>query len=205
MSRHTGPRLKIMRALGVELPGLSRKSIEARPHPPGQHGASAARRRKSDYGLALIEKQKLRFNYGVGERQLRRLVVEARRHHGPTGDNLLQLLECRLDNAVFRAGLAPTMLAARQLVNHRHVLFNGRIANIASIRLKAGDVIQLRERSRNIPLVKESVAEPALARPEWLKWDEAALRAELTRLPEADEVPFPIEVQQVVQHYATRV
>lgn len=205
MSRYTGPRLKIMRALGVELPGLSRKSAESRPNPPGQHGATAARRRKSDYGLALIEKQKLRFNYGVNERQLRRLVVEARRRQGPTGDNLLQLLECRLDNAVFRAGLAPTIPAARQLVNHSHILLNGRRANIPSIRLKAGDEIVLRERSRNLPLVRETVAEPALTRPEWLEWDEAALKARMTRLPETDEVPFPVEIQLVVQHYATRV
>lgn len=205
MSRHTGPRLKIMRALGVELPGLSRKSTENRPNPPGQHGASASRRRKSDYGLALIEKQKLRFNYGVSERHLRRLMVEARRRQGPTGDNLLQLLECRLDNAVFRAGLAPTIPAARQLVSHSHVLLNGRRANIPSIRLRAGDEITLRERSRNLPLVRETVAEPSLTRPEWIEWDEAALKARMTRLPEADEVPFPVEIQLVVQHYATRV
>ena len=205
MSRHTGPRLKIMRALGVELPGLSRKSIEGRPNPPGQHGATAARRRKSDYGLALIEKQKLRFNYGVSERQLRRLMVTARRRQGPTGDNLLQLLECRLDNAVFRAGLAPTIPAARQLVSHCHVLLNGRRVNIPSIRLRAGDEIALRERSRNLPLVRETVADPALSRPEWLEWDEAALKARVTRLPEADEVPFPVEIQLVVQHYANRV
>lgn len=205
MSRHTGPRLKIMRALGVELPGLSRKSIETRPNPPGQHGATAARRRKSDYGLALIEKQKLRFNYGVSERQLRRLVVEARRRQGPTGDNLLQLLECRLDNAVFRAGLAPTIPAARQLVSHRHVLLNGRRVSIPSIRLRAGDEITLCERSRNLPLVRETATEPTLARPEWLEWDESALKARLARLPEADEVPFPVGIQLVVQHYANRV
>ena len=205
MSRHTGPRLKIMRALGVELPGLSRKSIEGRPNPPGQHGATAARRRKSDYGLALIEKQKLRFNYGVSERQLRRLVVEARRRQGPTGDNLLQLLECRLDNAVFRAGLAPTIPAARQLVSHCHILLNGRRINIPSIRLRAGDEITLREHSRNLPLVRETVAEPTLTRPEWLAWDASAFVAKLTRLPEADEVPFPVEIQLVVQHYANRV
>src|SRR3990167_3570302 len=205
MSRHTGSRLKIMRALGTELPGLSRKSIELRPNPPGQHGASAARRRKSDYGLALIEKQKLRFNYGVSERHLRRLVVEARRRQGPTGDNLLQLLECRLDNAVFRAGLAPTIPAARQLVSHCHILLNGRRINIPSIRLRAGDEITLREHSRNLPLVRETVAEPTLTRPEWLAWDASAFVAKLTRLPEADEVPFPVEIQLVVQHYANRV
>ena len=205
MSRHTGPRLKIMRALGTELPGLSRKSIELRPNPPGQHGAQASRRRKSDYGLALVEKQKLRFNYGVSESQLRRLMVEARRRSGPSGDNLLQLLESRLDNVVFRAGLAPTIPAARQLVGHGHVLLNGRRADIPSMRLRAGDVVRLRERSRNLGIVQESLAQPALISPEWLSWDATLMQATVTSLPEADEVPFPIVVQLVVQHYATRV
>jgi small subunit ribosomal protein S4 len=205
MSRYTGPRVKVMRALGVELPGLSRKSTENRPNPPGQHGASAARRRKSDYGIALIEKQKLRYNYGVKESQLRKLMVQARHTHGSSGAILLQFLESRLDNAVFRAGIAPTLIAARQLVSHRHVMVNGRIANIPSIRLRAGDEIQLRERSRNIPMVVESLANPALTRPEWLSWDEKNYTAKLTRLPEADEVPFPIDIQLVVQYYAKLV
>lgn len=205
MSRYTGPRVKIMRALGVELPGLSRKSTENRPHPPGQHGASAARRRKSDYGLALIEKQKLRYNYGVNERQLRKLMVDARHTQGSSGAILLQLLESRLDNAIFRAGFAPTLIAARQLVSHRHFMLNGRIVNIPSMRLRVGDEIQLRERSRNIPMVVESMANPALTRPEWLSWDDKKLSAKLTRLPEADEVPFPIDIQLVVQYYAMLV
>jgi small subunit ribosomal protein S4 len=205
MSRYTGPRVKVMRALGVELPGLSRKSTENRPNPPGQHGASAARRRKSDYGLALIEKQKLRYNYGVNERQLRKLMVNARHTHGSSGSILLQLLESRLDNAVFRAGIAPTLIAARQLVSHRHLMVNGRIVNIPSMRLRAGDEIQLRDRSRNIPMVVETLANPALTRPEWLSWDEQKYIAKLTRLPEADEVPFPIDIQLVVQYYAMLV
>jgi small subunit ribosomal protein S4 len=197
--------VKVMRALGVELPGLSRKSTENRPNPPGQHGASAARRRKSDYGLALIEKQKLRYNYGVNERQLRKLMVNARHTHGSSGSILLQLLESRLDNAVFRAGIAPTLIAARQLVSHRHLMVNGRIVNIPSMRLRAGDEIQLRDRSRNIPMVVETLANPALTRPEWLSWDEQKYIAKLTRLPEADEVPFPIDIQLVVQYYAMLV
>jgi small subunit ribosomal protein S4 len=205
MSRYTGPRVKVMRALGVELPGLSRKSTENRPNPPGQHGASAARRRKSDYGLALIEKQKLRYNYGVNERQLRKLMVNARHTHGSSGSILLQLLESRLDNAVFRAGIAPTLIAARQLVSHRHLMVNGRIVNIPSMRLRAGDEIQLRDRSRNIPMVVETLANPALTRPEWLSWDDQKYIAKLTRLPEADEVPFPIDIQLVVQYYAMLV
>jgi small subunit ribosomal protein S4 len=205
MSRYTGPRVKVMRALGVELPGLSRKSTENRPNPPGQHGASAARRRKSDYGLALIEKQKLRYNYGVKESQLRKLMVQARHTHGSSGAILLQLLESRLDNAVFRAGIAPTLIAARQLVSHRHLMVNGRIVNIPSMRLRAGDEIQLRDRSRNIPMIVETLANPALTRPEWLSWDDQKYVAKLTRLPESDEVPFPIDIQLVVQYYAMLV
>lgn len=205
MSRYTGPRVKVMRALGVELPGLSRKSTENRPNPPGQHGASAARRRKSDYGLALIEKQKLRYNYGVKESQLRKLMVQARHTHGSSGAILLQLLESRLDNAVFRAGIAPTLIAARQLVSHRHLMVNGRIVNIPSMRLRAGDEIQLRDCSRNIPMIVETLANPALTRPEWLSWDDQKYAAKLTRLPESDEVPFPIDIQLVVQYYAMLV
>lgn len=205
MSINIGPRLKIMRALGTQLPGLSRKGIEHRPHPPGQHGARGVRRRKSDYGLALIEKQKLRFNYGVSERQLRTMMKEARRKQGPSGDNLLQLLECRLDNVVFRAGLAPTIPAARQLVSHYHIYLNGKRANIPSIRLRVGNEIILRERSRKISTISSIIANPSLDRPEWLSWDEASFTAKITRLPEADEVPFPIEVHLVVEHYAKRL
>lgn len=205
MSINMGARLKIMRALGTDLPGLSRKMIEARPHPPGQHGPSSSRRRKSGYGLALIEKQKLRFNYGVSESQLRTMMIEARRKNGPSGELLLQTLECRLDNAVFRAGLAPTIPAARQLVSHCHILLNGKRANIASIRLKVGDEVSLRERSRTMPMVLHSSAVPSLERPEWLNYDESTFTAKVTRLPEADEVPFPIEIQLVVEHYAKRM
>lgn len=202
MSIQIDARLKIMRSLGIDLPGLSRKSIENRPHPPGQHGVNSARRRKSEYGLALIEKQKLRFNYGVSERQLRTLMMEARRKAGPSGDLLLQMLECRLDNVVFRAGWAPTIPAARQLVSHCHILVNNKRANIASIRLRIGDQVTLRERSRTITLVGHSIETPSLDRPEWLSYDPMTFTAKITRLPETDEVPFPVEVHLVVEHYA---
>ncbi|TVO59316.1 MULTISPECIES: 30S ribosomal protein S4 [Denitromonas] len=204
MSRFTGPRLKVMRALGTELPGLSRKSISDRPHPPGQHGARN-KHRKSDYGLQLIEKQKLRFNYGLTETQIRRLFREAKRDKGPTGDKLLELLECRIDNAVFRAGFAPTGIAARQLVRHRHVLLNGRSVNIPSIRVRVGDVITLTAKARQIGIVSASLAEPALTRPEWLGWNDKDTTATVMRLPEPDEVPFPVNVQDVVEYYAVRM
>lgn len=194
-----------MRALGVDLPGLSRKSIEARPTPPGQHGAKAVRRRKSDFGIKLQEKQKLRFNYGLTERQLRRLILDARKGNTPTGETLLQLLERRLDNVVFRAGLAPTIPAARQLVSHRHIKLNGRLVNIPSIRLRVGDEISIKTESLNMPLVIESLKELSLVRPEWLSWDEASKIAKVAHLPAADDVPFPVDVQQVVEYYANRI
>jgi small subunit ribosomal protein S4 len=205
MSKLTGPRLKIMRALGVDLPGLSRKTIEDRPTPPGQHGAKATRRRKSDYGVKLQEKQKLRFNYGLTERQMRRLIVEARKGNSPTGDNFLQLLEGRLDNVIFRAGFAPTIIAARQLVSHRHVLLNGKSVNIPSMRVKLGDVITLKTGSLQMPMVIETLARPALERPEWLQWDESVKSIKVTHLPDADQVPFPVDVQQVVEYYSNRI
>ena len=205
MSRFTGPRLKIMRALGVDLPGLSRKSKEARPNPPGQHGARAIRRKKSDFGVQLIEKQKLRFNYGLTERQLRRLMVDARKGKEPTGDTLLQLLERRLDNVVFRAGFAPTIVAARQLVTHGHLQLNGKTATIPSMRLRANDEVSMKSGRAELSVVVESLKEPALMRPEWLAWDEQQKKARIAHLPGAHDVPFPVDVQQVVEYYANRL
>ena len=205
MSRFTGPRLKVMRALGVDLPGLSRKSKEARPNPPGQHGARAIRRKKSDFGVQLIEKQKLRFNYGLTERQLRRLMVDARKGKEPTGDTLLQLLERRLDNVVFRAGFAPTIVAARQLVTHGHLQLNGKRATIPSMRLRANDEVSMKSGRAELSVVVESLKEPALMRPEWLAWDEQQKKAKIAHLPGAHDVPFPVDVQQVVEYYANRL
>ena len=205
MSRFTGPRLKVMRALGVDLPGLSRKSKEARPNPPGQHGARAIRRKKSDFGVQLIEKQKLRFNYGLTERQLRRLMVDARKGKEPTGDTLLQLLERRLDNVVFRAGFAPTIVAARQLVTHGHLQLNGKRATIPSMRLRTNDEVSMKSGRAELAVVAESLKEPALMRPEWLAWDEQQKKARIAHLPGAHDVPFPVDVQQVVEYYANRL
>lgn len=203
MSRYTGPRLKVIRALGCELPGLSRKSVGERDYPPGQHGMRP--RRKSDFGIKLIEKQKLRMNYGLTESQLQRLFREAKASKAPTGSKLLELLERRLDNAVFRAGFAPTAIAARQLVRHKHVQLNGRQVNIPSIRVKPGDALVLTDKARKMPMVLECIEQPSLQRPEWLNCDEKAFSATVTRLPDASEVPFPVEVQHVVEYYAVRI
>ena len=205
MSRLTGPRVKIMRALGVDLPGLSRKSIEARPFPPGQHGNKASRKRLSDYGVKLQEKQKIRFNYGLTETQMRRMIVDARKGKEPTGERLMQLLERRLDNVVFRAGFAPTVIAARQLVTHGHFLLNNKRVNIPSIRLKVGDEVVIRAKSKNIPIVVDTLKQPALDRPEWLEWDAQIAQAKVSHYPAAEDVPFPVDLQLVVEFYANRV
>lgn len=204
MSRYKGPRLKRMRALGLNLPGLSRKSIERRPYPPGEHGGDR-RRKESDYGRQLKEKQKLRYNYGLGERQFRRLMVEARRSKLETGKKLIELLERRLDNTVFRAGFASTIPAARQLVNHSHITVNGRKVNVASYRVRSGDVITLRERSKKLALVKESVEQLSLTRPDWIGWNGGELTATIEKLPDEESVPFPIDVQLVVEYYARQL
>lgn len=204
MARHTGPRVKIMRALGADLPGLSRKTRERRPYPPGQHG-QGRRRKLSDYGRQLQEKQKLRYNYGLGERQFRRIVVEARASRMAAGEKILQLLESRLDNVVFRAGYASTIPAARQLVTHGHFLVNGRRVDIASYRVSEGDVIQPRSRSLNLKPIEESLAAPSLARPDWLEFNADKRITRVAALPPASTVPFEVDVQLVIEYYSQRL
>ena len=193
-----------MRALGVDLPGLSRKSIERRPYPPGQHG-QARRRKISDFGRQLKEKQKLRLNYGVSEKQMRRYVAQARAAKLASGQKLLELLERRLDNAVFRAGLAPTIPAARQLINHGHICVNGRRVDISSYQLREGDVIRPREKSLKLACITSAIAELSLGRPEWLEFDSKKLTTRVKAAPTSESVPFPIDVQLVVEYYSTRM
>lgn len=200
MSRFTGPRLRKVRALGVSLPGLTRKVSERRPYPPGQHGQ--ARRKLSDYGLRLREKQKLRFNYGLTERQLRILVDEARHLPGVTGDVILELLERRLDNVVWRAGFAATIPAARQLVSHGHVRVNGRRLDIPSARLSPGDAVTLRDGTFENAHVKDSLAAAASVRPAWLTWDEGARAATMRTLPDPASVLLEVNPQYVVEFYS---
>ena len=204
MSRYTGPRVKKMRALGVDLPGLSRKSIERRPYRPGQHGQTR-RRKMSDFGKQLQEKQKLRLNYGLSEKQFRGLVAEARAAKDATGQKLLELLERRLDNVVFRAGLAPTIPAARQLVAHGHITVNGRRTDIPSFRVREGDVIRPREKSLNLQSVVEALGEMSLIRPEWMEFDDKKRTTRVATMPSASSVPFPVDVQLVVEYYSKRM
>ena len=205
MSRYTGPRLKVLRALGVDLPGLSRKSMQDRPTPPGQHGLKKSNSRKSEFGQQLMEKQKLRYNYGLTEGQLRRVVVDAKKHRGATGNKLVELLERRLDNLVFRAGFAPTIPAARQLVSHGHMALNGRRVTIPSIRLRVGDHFGPTEPGKKIDIVRSTLEAPALERPEWIALDSTTQTACLSHLPESDAAPFPLDLQRIVEYYATRL
>ncbi len=205
MSRYLGPRKKIMRALGTALPGLGRHDLGEQDYPPGQHGARRHPERLSGFGRQLREKQKIRFNYGLTERQLRRVVKEARRHQGSTGQLIVELLERRLDNLVFRAGFAPTIPAARQLVCHGKIRLNGRKATIPSMRLKQGDQFGPTDKARILPVVQGSLLDPALALPEWLSLDPASNQATLRHHPGQDCAPFPVDLQLVVEYYATRL
>lgn len=204
MSRYTGPRVKVMRALGVELPGLSPKKIERRPYPPGQHG-NGRPKKQSEYGRRLMEKKKLCVNYGVSEGQLRRYMRRALGTTGTTGEVLLQLLERRLDNAAFRAGFARTIPAARQLVGHGHVLVNGKRVDIASYLISAGDTLSLRVRSRDLPHVVANLEAPKSFQTPWIETNQAERSARIVELPDSGSVLFPISVQLVVEFYSQKL
>jgi len=202
MSRYRGPRLRITRRLG-DLPGLTRKKAR-RQYPPGQHGQ--ARKKRSEYAVRLEEKQKLRFNYGVSEKQLVRYVRQARRATGSTGQVLLQLLEMRLDNTVFRLGMAGTIPGARQLVNHGHITVNGRVVNIASYQCRPGDVIGVRNRENSKKLVEANMQYPGLANlPSHLEFDKNTLVGKVNGTIEREWVALPIQELLVVEYYSRKV
>ena len=199
MARYRGPRLRIVRRLG-DLPGLTRKNPR-RAYPPGQHGQ--ARKKRSEYAIRLEEKQKLRFNYGISEKQLLRYVRRARRATGSTGQSLLQMLEMRLDNTVFRLGMAGTIPAARQLVNHGHVTVNGRVVNIASYQCRPGEVIGVRDNERSKRLVQQNLEFPGLANlPSHLEFDKNALSGKVNGVIEREWVALQINELLVVEYYS---
>jgi small subunit ribosomal protein S4 len=202
-----GPRLKILRRFGVQLPGLTRKSAEDRPYPPGQHGAAKAGRRTkiSEFRKLLEEKQKVRFNYGVSEAQLRRYVALARKLPGRTGDNVLAVLERRLDNVVFRLGFAPTIPAARQLVVHGHVRVNGKRLDRPGYLARSGDVVSLPPgKVRERPSVVEAVERgPQLRLPSYLALDPSdKYTGRVLQAPMRADVPFPVNEGSIVEFYA---
>lgn len=198
-----GPRLKKARRLGTQLPGLTRKSADRKPQPPGAHGAKPLRRRPSEYRRRLEEKQKVRFNYGVTEQQLRRYVERARKAAGPTGENLLALLERRLDNVVFRLGLAPTIPAARQLIAHRHVRVGERVVDKAGYEVEIGDVISLTPSARASAERRGLSCEPVLKLPSYLEKDSNdPCQGGVVALPSRSDVPFPVREAMIVEFYA---
>ncbi len=199
MARYRGPRLRIVRRLG-ELPGLTRKSPR-KNYPPGQHGQ--ARKKKSEYGIRLEEKQKLRFNYGLTEKQLLLYVKKARRAGGSTGLVLLQLLEMRLDNTIFRLGFGPTIPSSRQLVNHGHITVNGRVVSIPSYQCRPGDVIAVRDRDASKKMIEANLEFPGLANvPTHLELDKAKMEAKVTGVIEREWVALNINELLVVEYYS---
>lgn len=203
MARYRGPRLRITRRLGTDMPGLTRKHADRRPYPPGQHGQG--RQRFSEFKKQLYEKQKLRFNYGVSEKQLRNLFNDAQRSREPAGQALLKLLEQRLDNVVFRLGLAPTIPAARQLVVHGHIMIDGRKVDRPSYRVQPGHEITVRPKSRNNDAIKESVAQPTLRLPSYLSFDGSTLTGQMVAEPQREDIPLQVEEQLVVEYYSPRL
>ena len=199
MARYTGPSWKISRRLGLSLSGTG-KELEKRPYSPGPHGPGQ-RKKISEYGLQLQEKQKLRHMYGVNERQFRNLFVAAGKLTGKHGENFMILLEARLDNLVYRMGLARTRRQARQLVNHGHILVDGKRVDIPSYRVQPGQVIGVREKSRNLSIIKESVEATNFV-PDYLAVDAEKLEGTFTRLPERTELSPEINEALIVEFYS---
>lgn len=203
MARYTGPVTKKARAFGDPIFGYD-KSFERRKYPPGQHGLSKRRKARSDYALQLAEKQKAKYTYGILERQFRRIFHNATRRHGVTGEVLLQLLEARLDNTVFRLGIAPTRRGARQLVSHRHITVNGHVVNVPSYTLKPGDVVAVRSRSKGLDVITTHVGAKTsdVRRYPWLEWNPDKMEGIFLTFPQRDQIPEKINEQLIVELYS---
>jgi small subunit ribosomal protein S4 len=202
MSRFTGARLKVLRSLQTDLPGLTRKTPNQRKNPAGQHGATRKTKKPTDFGVRLNEKQKIRFNYGVSERQLRGYVRAANRSKGDSGKELMGMLESRLDNVVFRAGFAPTLPSARQLVSHKHILVNGKSVNIPRYNVLPSDVITIKTESRELPIVIETIENPSLSIPAYLSVNPKEFTATMTQPPQVDDAPLQVELNLIVEYYS---
>ena len=202
MARYTGPKTKISRRYGVPLFG-STKALERKNYPPGMHGPKGSRRKQSDYAIALGEKQKLRFQYGLMEKQFRRIFEVALKRRGVTGETLLQLLETRLDNVIFRLGLANTRAAARQLVSHGHVQVNGKNVNISSFNLRAGDEVAIKDRPKSRQLALRNLELTQIAPvPDRLTVDRDALKGKVAHIPSREEMQPIVNEQLIVELYS---
>lgn len=200
MARYTGPKTKIARKFGEAIYGAD-KVLSKKNYPPGQHGANR-RKKTSEYGTQLREKQKAKYTYGVLEKQFRNLFEKASRSKGITGEVLLQLLESRLDNIVFRLGLAPTRDAARQLVSHRHITVDGRVVNIPSYSVKPGQIISVRERSKSLEVIANALSGFNHSKYPWVEWDQSVMGGKLLHLPERADIPENIKEQLIVELYS---
>jgi len=200
MARYTGPKTKISRKFGEPIFGMD-KVLSKKNYPPGQHGANR-RRKTSEYGTQLREKQKAKYTYGVLEKQFRNLFEKAQRSKGITGEVLLQLLESRLDNIVFRLGLAPTRNGARQLVSHCHITVDGQVVNIPSYLVKQGQLIGVRERSKSLEVITNSLSGFNHGKYPWLEWEQAFLCGKLLHIPERTDIPENIKEQLIVELYS---
>ncbi|MCD4695179.1 MAG: 30S ribosomal protein S4 [Bacteroidales bacterium] len=200
MARYIGPKTKIARRFKDPIFGPD-KSYERKNYPPGQHGGSKRRRKQSEYAIQLMEKQKAKYTYGILERQFRNIFVKASRKKGITGTILLQLIEARLDNVVFRMGISPSRRGARQLVSHRHITVNGNVVNIPSYSIKPGDVVGVREKSKSLEAITNSLHGTAHSFP-WIEWDENIMSGKFLNYPEREEIPENIKEQLIVELYS---
>jgi len=201
MARYRGPKSKIARKFGEPIFGPD-KVFEHKNYPPGMHGLASKRRKTSEYGLQLKEKQKAKYTYGVLEKQFRNLFEKASAAKGVTGEVLLQLLESRLDNVVFRMGVAKTRAAARQFVSHKHITVNGNVVNIPSYSVKPGDVIGVREKSKSLEEITDSLHSRRSSQYEWIEWDSDQMIGKFLNRPEREEIPENIKEQLIVELYS---
>lgn len=200
MARYTGPKTRIARKFGDPIFGPD-KSYDKKSYPPGQHGVNKRRKKSSEYGVQLKEKQKAKYTYGVLERQFANLFDKAQRSKGVTGEVLLQLLESRLDNVVYRLGISPSRSGARQLVSHRHITVNGQVVNIPSYSVRPGDIVGVREKSKSLEVIQDSLSSRRL-NVSWLEWDASAFSGKLINRPERDQIPETIKEQLIVELYS---
>ena len=200
MARFIGTKSRIARRFRDPIYGPD-KSYEKKNYPPGMHGQTKRRAKLSEYGTQLMEKQKAKYTYGILERQFKNIFMKASRKKGITGEVLLQLIESRLDNVVYRLGMAPTRSAARQLVGHRHVVVNGKVVNVPSFELKPGDIVSVRERSKSLEVITDALSSRSNAYP-WLEWDENLMSGKFMNYPERSQIPENIKEQLIVELYS---
>lgn len=201
MARYIGPKTKIARKFGEPIYGPD-KYLDRKNFPPGQHGINKKRRKSSEYGTQLQEKQKAKYTYGVLEKQFANLFAKAQSHKGVTGEVLLQLLESRLDNIVYRFGIAPTRAAARQLVSHKHITIDGEVVNIPSYILKPGQVVGVREKSKSLEVVSNAISGANHSKYPWLEWNNDSKTGKYINIPERSEIPENIKEQLIVELYS---